>query len=421
MRKLENSVPHLYERSERYYFRRIVPTELQPLMQRREWHYSIGSKRTFSIEDAKTKALELTHTSNRTIQFVRDAIAQIDEIEQRIRSCSKQFPNPLGFETETLVQGNQCLSAAYTYTTQAHPVVSEKHRELATRHFIRIMGDRDLTRLKRREVVEFIALYKLEGYAAGTLRRRIGALAAIVGHFYRDHDIQRTNPFLDATAIAGQPHSADDKHPLSNMQVQTLIQFLKAENSIPDFQKAVLWLIITTGAGPSEAGGLTDSDIALDRDYPHIWIRQNNLRNLKARCRERRLPLIGEARRLAPHLLQRTSKPSSLGTSLNKLLKRALELTHKQSLYSIRHWMADQLRYVGASDIEARYVLGHSRTSPHERYGSKHLSLDRLEELLNMAMLGAKVAPRSCKIKKLYPLLKPGREKTAPSAPTDNG
>ena len=277
------------------------------------------------------------------------------------------------------------LSAAYEYVRENHPVDSEAHRKLVVKDFIEKMGDLDIMVIIRRDVLDFIREYK-EGYAPTTVGRRLSALTGIVNHYYRDHDVQRINPFQNCAKEVGPGHSAGDRLPLSNTQVLKLIDHLETDQSMRPFTRAVFWLIITTGVGPAEAGGLIASDIVLDDDVPHVWIRPNDVRGLKVRSRLRRLPLVGEALVHAPALLERNCQPKSISAALNKQLKKAMTLESKQAVYSLRHWMADRLRSVGATEAQAKYIMGHSRASSHERYGAQHPELDALANLLAAAI-----------------------------------
>ena len=415
MRRLEGRSNHLYDRDGKFYFRRAVPVELQKELGRREWKRTLGCMSYMKPWEAERQAEKLTKQTDGDIRIARRTVHRLttDDEQDRLgfetaletdvilRAAAEvgglgELQSKFGDQTDVyrrfgtakerqMLLGEKPLSLIYEYVKERHPVKSEKHRELVVRHFVEIMGDLDVMRILRRDVLEFIDKYKQRGHSPGTLRRRLGALTTMINHYYRDHDIQRNNPFEGSVKEAGPGHAADDRLPLSDAQVEQLTDFLRTNNSMTDFNKAVFWLIITTGAGPAEVGGLAAADVVLEADIPHVWIRANDVRGLKAKSRERRLPLIGEALRLAPALLERKCNPVSVGAALNKQLKKAIQLETRQSVYSLRHWMADRLRITGATEAEAKYILGHSRVSSHERYGARHLNLDQLKAVLLVA------------------------------------
>ncbi|MEM9375076.1 MAG: DUF6538 domain-containing protein [Pseudomonadota bacterium] len=394
MRRLEGRSNHLYDRDGKFYFRRAVPVELQKELGRREWKRTLGCMSYMKPWEAERQAEKLTKQTDGDIRIARRTVNRLatDDEQSRlgfetaletdviIRAAAEvgglgELQSKFGDQTDVyrrfgtaterqVLLGEKPLSLIYEYAKERHPVKSEKHRELVVRHFVEIMGDLDVMRILRRDVLEFIDKYKQRGHSSGTLRRRLGALTTMVNHYYRDHDIQRNNPFEGSVKEAGPGHTAEDRLPLNDAQVEKLSDFLRTTNSMTDFNKAVFWLIITTGAGPAEVGGLAAEDIILDADIPHVWIRANDVRGLKAKSRERKC------------------NPVSVGAALNKQLKNAVVLGEKQSVYSLRHWMADRLRFTGATEAEAKYILGHSRGSSHERYGSRHLNLDQLKALL---------------------------------------
>ncbi len=417
MRRLEGRSNHLYDRDGKFVFRRAVPVELQKELGRREWKRTLGCMSYMKPWEAERKAELIKKQTDSEIKIARRTVHRLSsddeqgrlghesalELDVLLRAAREvggveKLQNQLGDQSEVFrrfgtakerqtLLGEKPLSLIYDYVKERHPVKSEKHRELVVRHFIEIMGDLDVMRILRRDVLEFIDKYKARGHSSGTLRRRLGALTTMINHFYRDHDVQRNNPFEGSVKEAGPGHTADDRLPLSDDQISTLKEFLLANNSMTEFNKAVFWLIITTGAGPAEVGGLAPEDVVLNADIPHVWIRPNEVRGLKAKSRNRKLPLTGEAARLAPALLNRKCNPVSVGAALNKQLKKAVSLSEKQSVYSLRHSMADRLRSTGATQAEAKYILGHSRVSSHERYGARHLPLDQLASVLERAAI----------------------------------
>ncbi|MEL6323679.1 MAG: tyrosine-type recombinase/integrase, partial [Pseudomonadota bacterium] len=305
-----------------------------------------------------------------------------------VHDIVRRYGSPSDRET---VLGEVPLSAALAHVERYHHIESDKHRALAVRHFIELMGDLDIMELRRKDVLDFIKAYRSErrGKAtltAGTIRRRLGALTAIVNHYYRDHDIHRNNPFKGSIGEAGPGHSADDRHPLDDEQIEALCNYLKTNMALRDHTRAVFWLIVTTGAGPAEAAGIAPEDLFLEHEVPYVWIQQNERRDLKTNSRKRRLPLVGQALHLASHLVSTTSKAGSVSPTLNKHLKKAVQLRDGQSAYSLRHSMADRLRRTAAPRDLAEYILGHARKTSHDRYGSSHPDLDVVEAVISKAL-----------------------------------
>ena len=165
-----------------------------------------------------------------------------------------------------------------------------------------------------------------------------------------------------------------------------LDEYLNSNNSMKPHSKAVLWLIRCSSLGPSEAGGLVSADVVLDHEVPHVWVRPNELRDLKTKSRIRRFPLVGPALEWAPHLPAQKFGANGVSQRLNKHLKKAVpSLSKKQAVYSLRHRMKDRLYQAGASRDQATYLMGHSRSAAHDRYGSSTPALKALQHIVMKA------------------------------------
>ena len=421
MKRLAGRSDCLYDRNGKYYFRRSVPAELRTEIGKSEWKSAIGCMSYMKPWEAEREAERLKTQTEADIRIARRRVhrlssnsdfeelgaytAALDDAVERaanelgglskvgerfddVHAVVRRYGSPKDREQ---VLGEVPLSAALQHVQNYHDIESDKHRALAVRHFIELMGDLDIMELRRKDVLDFIRAYQSGGagkktLAVGTIRRRLGALTAILNHYYRDHDVQRNNPFKDSIGEVGPGHSAEDREPLDEAQIEALCKYIDANTSMRDHTKAVFWLMITTGAGPAEAAGVVADDLFLDHEIPHVWIQPNARRNLKTNSRKRRLPLVGKALDWAPALVSASSQPGSVSATLNKHLKRAVILREGQAVYSLRHSMADRLRRSGAQRDLAEYVLGHARKTSHDRYGSSHPELNVLEAVISEAL-----------------------------------
>jgi integrase len=138
-----------------------------------------------------------------------------------------------------------------------------------------------------------------------------------------------------------------------------------------DEARDVVYVIMETGARPSEIINLSKHRIMLDGIIPHIRIKAEG-RLLKTEHSERDVPLVGmalDAMRRHPDGFPRYfDKGSNLSATLMKHFKKHKLLpSEKHTVYSFRHSFKDRLKAVEAPEELIDEMMGHTIDKP--KYG----------------------------------------------------
>lgn len=151
--------------------------------------------------------------------------------------------------------------------------------------------------------------------------------------------------------------------------------------------RAILLVMVNTGARPSEIRALTASRIHLADSVPHISIEPDG-RKLKSRHARRVIPLTGvslEALRPFPEGFAHFRDDEGLSKEVSEYLTaKGLRQTPAHSLYSLRHAFEDRMLAAGIDERIRRDLMGHRLT--RERYG-EGANLDHLLALLQAIAL----------------------------------
>lgn len=402
------NVRYLTKRGGRWQFRRRVPDDIRKIVGKREWVVSLGD-----ISQAKAIRLSEYHAKvvddkiiearlelKRTLgpegaeeildRAVDRVFARYDDPKQVYRDFNSDYRKiaeaGLTDRERALLDDKVLISEALKRDQNLYPVTFQKHQAIGFRNFIRVNGDVAVEDVSRDQVMAYVHDAQQRGLANSSIKRRLGALGGVVRRYYADYDIARRNPF-QGVPLANAAATAADREPLSDEQVRMLDEYLNSNNSMKQHTKAVFWLIRCSSLGPSEAGGLVTEDVILDHEIPHVWVRPNELRDLKTKSRIRRFPLVGPALEWAPYLPTKKFRANGISQRLNKHLKKAVpSLSKKQAVYSLRHRMKDKLYRAGATRDQATYLMGHSRSDSHDRYGASVPELSCLRNIVEAAL-----------------------------------
>jgi site-specific recombinase XerD len=398
------NVRYLTKRGGRWQFRRRVPDDLRCIIGKREWVVSLGDvpqgraiqlaehhARETENQIIKARATQMHSLTDEGAEEIADraverVFARYDDPRDVYRDYNDNYWDVveagLTDSERALLAQKVRMSEALERDQRLYPLTHKKHQSIGFKHFIRVNGDVAVEDVTRDQVMAYVHDAQRRGLAPSSIKRRLGALGGVVNRYYIDHDITRRNPFR-GVRLANAAATPADREPLSDKQVRMLDDYLKSNNLIKPHTKAVFWLIRCSSLGPSEAGGLVSSDVILDHEVPHVWVRPNELRDLKTKSRIRRFPLVGPALEWAPHLPAQKFGANGVSQRLNKHLKKAVpSLTKKQAVYSLRHRMKDKLYQAGASRDQAIYLMGHSSSAAHDRYGSSIPDLKQLQEIV---------------------------------------
>ncbi|MEL7109900.1 MAG: DUF6538 domain-containing protein [Pseudomonadota bacterium] len=401
------TVKHLFQRGSNWQFRRRVPDDVREAVGKREWTKSLGAV-------AQDRAIELarrqTAITDQEIISARAKAGQNVSFEAEVAIEDEAFfrtvkkyggieatSRALGSDRQAaidegltqrernLLANKTMFSSAFERDQALYPVSFKKHQEIGFENFIRVNGDVAIDEISRDQVMAYVADCRARGHAETSIKRRLGALGAVVNRYYQDHDITRRNPF-HRVPLKGGGATKEDRVPIDEEQVVAFDTYLREATGLRPRTLGLLWLVRSSSLGPSEAAGLEPGDIVLEHEVPHVVVRPNSLRDLKVKSRQRLFPLVGEVLEHVRGIPGGAFNPNATSALINKHLRRAVELRPKQSAYSFRHRMKDRLYAAGATRDQALYLMGHSSASAHDRYGGAQPSLCELRDLVSGAL-----------------------------------
>jgi integrase len=229
-----------------------------------------------------------------------------------------------------------------------------------------------------------------------TVKRMFNDLKAVFNLAILEFEIVMPNPFAKIE-LPAQQQRIDQRLPLPSDLILAMYDELKNNMDLLD-----IWTIIHhTGAQTAEILGLKGTDIVLSDAVPHLIIRPNELRGVKAAVRERKVPLVGRALEASQRRLTNidsknnpifpkyaaVERHDSFSASINKRLRKHTA-EKKHVCYGLRHNMKDSLIEVGATQRQQDAILGHSMgTRASEGYGSRP-KLAELEDIMKRIDFG---------------------------------
>ena len=134
--------------------------------------------------------------------------------------------------------------------------------------------------------------------------------------------------------------------------------------------QAMIFIIMNTGASPSELCGLLPEDIHLSSVIPYIDIKPHDGRSLKTAYRPRQIPLVGVALKAFKEIIpggfvHYKDKPTQLSSNTNRhLTDNGLRETDDHSVYSLRHTFQDGLTRIECPDRIQADLMGHKFGRP---------------------------------------------------------
>ena len=153
--------------------------------------------------------------------------------------------------------------------------------------------------------------------------------------------------------------------------------------------RLIVYILIETGARPSEICNLAKAQIKLDDPVPHISIRPVPGREIKTESSKREIPLVGvslAAMKQAPNGFPRyKDKETNLSATLTKAFRAASLFPTKQHyIYSFRHSFEKRMTEAGLDYGLRCLLMGHSTNRP--AYGDGGSLEYRQNELNKIAL-----------------------------------
>lgn len=293
----------------------------------------------------------------------------------------------------------------------------ERPLRYAVDTFTALVGDKDVRAVTRADAESWIDSMRKRKNSPATIRRRLGAMRAMVNRAFLAMDHEGRNPFarhkLPERTTGGR---RSDRLPFNRAMLDKIDEYLNASRRVHHETRNLLTLMRYTGCGPAEIGGVVLADVSLESApavlnekgevvrpevVPYFWVRANAVRGLKTNERRRQVPLVGDALVAATDAVKRArvrSKGMSpdevpvftgfgkggrgadyLSDKLNMAIRRAgIPESRRLTVYSFRHTMKQALRRARVADHVQRRVLGHAGHGVADDYGS---DLELLEEV----------------------------------------
>lgn len=159
-------------------------------------------------------------------------------------------------------------------------------------------------------------------------------------------------------------------------------------DGLNDQARAILRVLINTGARLSEIANLEPEDIVLTGKVPYIHIRPSDQREIKNKNSKRIIPLVGVSlRALEKHAQgfpRYRDKPTASATINKYLRENGLQETPRHTIYGLRHAFEDRMLEAGIDERVRRQILGHALD--RERYGEGGRLEFRHAQLLRVAL-----------------------------------
>lgn len=253
------------------------------------------------------------------------------------------------------------------------------YQRRAFKTLIDVCGNREIELFGRPDARVYVEDALKGNVSTGTIRRRMGAMAAVFTTWRLERDPQRTNPF-EKLPIPGEGEDKTARIPFSSDELTALEAICR---SMDDDLRWALALLADTGARLAEVVGLGMKDIALAAEVPHIIIQPHPWRPLKNSFSARSVPLVGVALWAAGRIVESakegqvfafpryTSATECRATAASGALTswiRRKGLNHVP--HELRHTMADRLRDVQCPK-DIRYAIdGHAAQDVGDDYGT---------------------------------------------------
>ena len=258
-------------------------------------------------------------------------------------------------------------------------------------------GNKALQDLSREDALAYADWWEeravSDGISAGTANKSISHVTGMIKAVDKRLQLRLGDNVFVGTRIDG---GRDGKRsPFSVEHIRDRILAPGVLDGLNDEARDAVFIIMETGARPSEIVNLTKSRIVLDGQVPHIRIQAEG-RLLKTEHSERDIPLVGMAleamKRHRNGFPRYFDKGSNFSAAVMKRLKKQKLLpTPKHSVYSFRHSFKDRLKAAECPEEMIDELMGHSTGKP--RYGDGYGLKLKQRYIQAIALSAGSVAP----------------------------
>jgi integrase len=263
---------------------------------------------------------------------------------------------------------------------------------------IAITGDIPLDQLRREHANRFVSDLDKTGVSGETIRKNIAQIRPLIQTAILEFELNLTNPFDKVTipTIGEGPRRPRQAYVMAETKA-----ILERCVNVDDERRWAIAMLSETMCRLAEVIGLRKEDVFLEESVPHIWVRPNEVRRLKNKASNRRVPLVGMALWAANRAMDSQGSylfpifltkgigqdfsSGSASAALGKWLKGNKLSKEGQGLHSFRHTMRDRLRNVETPPDLANRIGGWTSGGVGETYGQGH-SLPVMQKFLLRAV-----------------------------------
>jgi integrase len=232
----------------------------------------------------------------------------------------------------------------------------------AAQIFIGQTGEKPLEDVTRDDAVAYAEWWEQrvlnEGIEINTMNKNLGHLSSMFRAVVKRHKMRLDNPFAGLRQEGGKDGS---RPPFASEFIRNVLLAPASLAQLNQAARDIVYVLVETGARPSELVNLTRDRIRLNADIPYIRVAAQDRedeapgRELKTVQSERDIPLVGialDAMRRHPDGFPRYfDKADNFSAAVSKYLKKHRLLpTPKHSIYSLRHSFKDRLKDVEAPE-----------------------------------------------------------------------
>lgn len=262
------------------------------------------------------------------------------------------------------------------------------------------IGDKPLEDVSREDAVTYAEWWEQrvlnDGIEINTMNKNLGHLSSMFRAVIKRHKLRLDNPFGGLRQEGGKD---GNRPPFPVEFIRDVILAPGNLDNLNEDARDIIFLVMETGARPSELVNLTKDRIRLDANIPYIRVEAQDRdddapgRELKTVQSERDIPLVGlalEAMRRHPEGFARYfDKADNFSAAANKHFKKHKLLpTPKHTVYSLRHSFKDRLKDAETPEEMIDELMGHKIDKP--KYGDGYglrLKLKNLQAICLTSLL----------------------------------
>lgn len=394
---------HLTRRQATYYFRRVIPFDLQPAFGgKREWIYTLATK---DRAEAKRRAQDETVRTNRLIDEARG-----------LPVPAPAEPAPVPSPAVSAASSGTMLDPTIVDLWAAERKVSDKgrdtHRAVA-RWFYERVGRKPVGQITRQDCIGFKSKLVEEGQSPANIKMKLSRLRTLL-QWAADNGHARCNP-ADGVTIKDVEAAKNKRRSFDLASLNAIFGspvYSSGERPTQGRGEAAYWLpllALFTGARLEELGQLRPEDVVrltfpdADGQDQFAWFlritEEGEGLRLKNAASERLVPVHPELERLGfvLHALAMKAeghvrifhelRPGAYGRLtakwgewFSRYRRDVCGVTDRRLVFhSFRHTFKDCARHAGIPEGVQRQIMGHSGEDVADDYGTGH-SLFRLVE-----------------------------------------